>query len=496
MTTFLGIDAGNTGVKAVLFDEKGGELARAFRDTGTTIPAPGFVERDIHRLRNDLEGLIIEVLDKSGKSGKDIAGIGTSGHGNGLYLLDKAHEPVIAIQSLDSRAAQLAHVWHQDGTAQAAEAICFQKPWASQTPTLLAWISRQQPEILSNTAHVLMCKDVVTHALTGQIVSDVSDMGGAGLLALPANVYSGELLEHYGLARYSHVLPQLLWPTDIAGSVTESVAKRTGLLSGTPVIAGFFDVIASAIGAGVTQIGQASVILGTWSINQAIVPNPVPDIFMSCGILPGRFMAMENSATSATNLEWVSQHVMGGGKEAFTDADRLAMETPARADAPLYHPYLYGGTQDPTARAGLFGVAGWHSSGDVMRSIFEGVAFAHLEHLKRLKAKNVPTDHIVLSGGGSRSPVWPQMLADMLGQTVAVSTQPEAGALGAAMAASVGIGMYDTLDHASSAMAKPPKFVRPDLGRLSFYQKRFQLWSALAASLSPHWQALKELAGE
>ena len=182
MTTFLGIDAGNTGVKAVLFDEKGGELARAFRDTGTTIPAPGFVERDIHRLCNDLEGLIIEVLDKSGKSGKHIAGIGTSGHGNGLYLLDKTHEPVIAIQSLDSRAAALADVWHQDGTAQAAEAICFQKPWASQTPTLLAWMSRQQPEVLSKTAHVLMCKDVVTHALTGQIVSDVTDMGGAGLL--------------------------------------------------------------------------------------------------------------------------------------------------------------------------------------------------------------------------------------------------------------------------------------------------------------------------
>ncbi len=105
MSAFLGIDAGNTGVKAVLFDEDGRALASAHRDTGGQCPAPGMVERDIGRLRTDLDGLVREVLDKSGLKGSDIAGIGTSGHGNGLYLLDADGGPVAAIQSLDTRAA-------------------------------------------------------------------------------------------------------------------------------------------------------------------------------------------------------------------------------------------------------------------------------------------------------------------------------------------------------------------------------------------------------
>ena len=134
MSAFLGIDAGNTGVKAVLFDEGGRALASAHRDTGGQCPAPGMVERDIGRLRTDLDGLVREVLDKSGLKGSDIAGIGTSGHGNGLYLLDADGGPVAAIQSLDTRAAGVVEEWNGNGVADAAEAICLQRPWAAQTP--------------------------------------------------------------------------------------------------------------------------------------------------------------------------------------------------------------------------------------------------------------------------------------------------------------------------------------------------------------------------
>ena len=201
MSAFLGIDAGNTGVKAVLFDERGRALASAHRDTGGQCPAPGMVERDIGRLRTDLDGLVREVLEKSGLKGSDIAGIGTSGHGNGLYLLDADGGPVAAIQSLDTRAAGLVEEWSGNGVADAAEAICLQRPWAAQTPALLAWMARHRPETMARAAHILMCKDLVTHALTGEIASDVSDMGGAGLLRLPDNGYDDALLEPMGWRR-------------------------------------------------------------------------------------------------------------------------------------------------------------------------------------------------------------------------------------------------------------------------------------------------------
>ena len=497
MKTYLGIDAGNTGVKAVLFDATGRELARAHRDTGGTSPSPGRVERDLSRLYTDLDGLIRDVLAKSGLSGSAIAGIGTSGHGNGLYLLDSAGAPLAAIQSLDTRAADLVTEWEATGVADTVAAIAGQRPWPSQTPTLLAWMARHAPEVMARAGHVVMCKDVVTHALTGRIVSDVSDMGGAGLLRLPENAYDDGLLAAYGLQCFQHLLPPLLCPTDVAGSITPEVAARTGLVAGTPVVAGFFDVVASAIGAGVTARGQASVILGTWNVNQAIVAQPTPDVFMSCGFAPGQFMAMENSATSAANLEWIAHTLLAHDGRAtagpFALADALAGAAPLRADGPMYHPYLYGSGSDPAARGGFFGLAGWHDSGDLLRALFEGVGFAHLAHLNRLRAAGVSFEAITVSGGGARSPLWPQMLSDMLGLPLGVAAQPEAGALGAAMAAAVVAGQFTDLQAAAAAMFAPARKITPELRSTEIYRRRFALWQAIETSLSPHWATLKGL---
>lgn len=495
MSAFLGIDAGNTGVKAVLFDERGRALASAHRDTGGHCPAPGMVERDVGRLRADLDGLVRELLEKGSLEGRDIAGIGTSGHGNGLYLLDAEGEQVSAIQSLDTRAAGLVEEWNGTGIADAAEAICLQRPWAAQTPALLAWIARHGPDAMARAAHVLMCKDLVTHALTGEIASDVSDMGGAGLLRLPENAYDDALLDAYGLAGARALLPRLFWPVEIAGRVSEAAAARTGLADGTPVVAGFFDVLASAVGAGVTRPGQASLILGTWSVNQAVVETPVAGVFMSAALSPGRFMAMENSATSATNLEWLAHNQLAYDRRAeqgrFALADTLAAAAPPKPDGPLYHPYLYGGAGDPSARAGWFGLAGWHDGADMLRALFEGVAFAHLVHLTKLEASGVGASDITLSGGGAKSPVWPQMIADMLGRPVKVAAEKETGALGAAMAAAVGVGRYRDLDQAAEAMVAAPRVVGPNPAMKDFYARRFDLWRAVEKSLAPHWAALR-----
>jgi L-xylulokinase len=498
MSAWLGIDAGNTGVKALLFDDAGRELACAHRDTGGHSPEPGMVERDIGRLRTDLADLVRELLDKSGLHGRDIAGIGTSGHGNGLYLLDAEGGPLAAIQSLDSRTAGLVEEWTAAGVGEAAAAICLQRPWPSQTPALLAWMARHRPQVLERAAHVLMCKDLVVHALTGRVATDITDMGGAGLLRLPENRYDDGLLEIYGLGGVAAKLPPLHWPTDRVGTVTAEAAARTGLAEGTPVVAGFFDVVASAVGAGVTRPGQASIILGTWSINQVVVDTPLDGVFMATGIAPGRFLSMENSATSATNLEWLAHHLLAQdvrreGGSAFALADALAAAAPPKADGPMYHPYLYGAAGDPSARAGFFGLAGWHDGGDMVRAVFEGVAFAHLAHVEKLLAAGARLRGITISGGGARSPVWPQMIADVLRLPVRVAAQAETGALGAAMAAAVGAGRFASLDEAAAAMVAPSREIVPDPCLAGFYQRRFALWQAVGKSLAPHWAALRDL---
>jgi L-xylulokinase len=489
---FLGIDAGNTGVKAVLFDEAGRELARAHRETGSQFPAPGMVERDVERLRSDIVALIAETTTKSGQSADAIKAVGTSGHGNGLYLLDGQANPLIAIQSLDTRAAGMVEQWNADGTSSKAGAIAGQKPWPSQTPTLLAWMKQARPDLMDRAAHVLMCKDLVTHLLSGAFVSDVSDMGGAGLLDLSRGAYDPVLMDAYGLGDVMHLLPELHWPVDVVGNVGRSIADSTGLAVGTPVVAGFFDVIAAAVGSGVTKPGQASVIMGTWSINQAVVSQPVDGVFMACGFAPGRFMAMENSATSATNLEWVAGNFIDL-PDPFGTADRLAGGASPEIDAPMYLPFLYGSANNPMARASMVGAAGWHRREQLLHAVFEGVAFAHMAHIERLKSAGVGLGEITISGGGARSPVWPQMLADIIGETVLVSAQPEAGALGAAIAAAVGSGHFAGLDEAAAQMVAAPRRVMPDLKKMGIYRKRFDAWRRLAASLDTHWNSMERL---
>ena len=239
--------------------------------------------------------VIRDCLEKAGVDAAAVAAVGCAGHGNGLYLLDRAGAPLLAIQSLDMRAARLAEELRADGNGARLHAICLQEPWPSQTPTLLAWVRRHAPELYARCGTAFLCKDFVTFRLTGRRVSDISDMSGAGFVRLPDGAYDADLLEGYGLADAIDLLPELLGPTDIAGRVTAEAAAATGLAEGTPVVAGLFDVVASALGSGASAAGEASIIAGTWSINQVIAAEAIvdPSVFMVSAFAADRFMAIE-----------------------------------------------------------------------------------------------------------------------------------------------------------------------------------------------------------
>lgn len=263
----LGLDAGNTVIKAVLFDLAGRQVAMHAIDGRSQTPRPGHVERDLDELWSNAREAIRACISASGIDAKAIAAVGCAGHGNGLYLVDAAGRPLLGIQSLDTRAAQVAA--SLDARAgDMLHAICLQKPWPSQTPTLLAWVKANLPGLYADAKTVMFCKDFITFRLTGERVSDISDMSGAGFVRMPQATYDDELLALYGLEDARAKLPRLLDPVDVAGTVTAEVAEQTGLAAGTPVIAGYFDVVSSAMGAGVVRPGEASIIAGTWSINQ------------------------------------------------------------------------------------------------------------------------------------------------------------------------------------------------------------------------------------
>ena len=493
----LGIDIGNTVVKAVLFDLAGRQIARHGVDGTTLKPAPGMVERPVAELWANAKAAISGCLQRAGVSPDRIGAIGLAGHGNGLYLLDKAGEPLLGIQSLDSRAAETAA--NLDRTAGAElHAICLQRPWPSQTPVLLAWVKAQRPDVYARAGTLCFAKDIISWNLTGQRATEVSDMSGAGLLRLPEATYDEGLLSLYGLAEALPLLPPLLQPTDVVGHVTAEAAAATGLAAGTPVVAGYFDVAASAIGSGAIAAGDASVVLGSWSINQVFADAPVrdPNVFMVTAFGPGRFANMDNSATSAANLEWYVRALVerkGHAGDPFAMVNDFVGQAAIAGDDPMFHPFLYGGRHGPHQRGGFYGLAGWHNEGHLLRALYEGVAFEHRRHLAVLAAAGAQIGEVYLSGGGTRSPHWPQITADILGLPVRLGSAEETGALGGVIAAAVGTGLHASEEAAVAAMTRQRAVLHPDPARKALFDRRFAVWERLTAAMEPFWADLAAL---
>ncbi|WP_265909660.1 FGGY family carbohydrate kinase [Erwinia billingiae] len=265
MSQLLGIDAGNTMIKAVLFDLDGTVRAVASCAGETHQPQPGYAERPVNEVWQGVTAAIKACLAQMPDA--QVIAVGAAGHGNGLYALDQAQQPVIGIQSVDSRAAARVEELEHDGNAAAIYARSLQKVWASSTPVLLSWLKRNRPELYQRIRHVLCAKDVISHFLSGEVSADYSDASGAGLIDHRVRGYSADLLALYDLADALPLFPALHESCEVVGTVTPHAAQLTGLPAGIPVVAGIFDVVASAVGSGVVSPGEASIVAGTWSIN-------------------------------------------------------------------------------------------------------------------------------------------------------------------------------------------------------------------------------------
>jgi len=497
----LGLDAGNTIIKAVLFDLEGRQLAVSAVDGASQYPQPGYVERDMNELWGQAIEAIRGCITSAGVDSADIRAVGCSGHGNGLYLLDQDSEPLLGIQSLDSRAMGLVEKWGKDGTADKVYPLCLQKPWPSQTPTLLAWVKENQPDLYAEIGTVFLCKDFVTYKLTGKPGSEISDMSGCGFLKLPQCEYDVDLLEAFGIADCRNKLPPLAKPYDVVGTVSGQAASQLGLAEGTPVVAGLFDVVASALGSGVIDLGAASIVAGTWSINQVIVDKPLVDdsIFMTSCFRNNRYMEIEASATSAANLEWfVKEFIEPGldhdsGLSPFDICNDLVAGVELDAGLPIYHPFLYGSSTNGAARAGFYGIGGWHGRAHMLHALYEGVVFGHRKHVETLRAAGAGFDRAILSGGGSRSPVWPQMFADILDVPVSIAQCQETGALGAAIAAGIGAGVFDDYETGVAKMARIDRHYQPNADTQDIYSARYEIYTDLCDDISGSWEKLKNL---
>jgi L-xylulokinase len=501
----LGIDNGSTVSKAALFDLKGREVAVASCKADTEYPHPGWTERGMEMLWESTASAIREALAKSGINPKEIAGIGNTGHGNGVYLLDKQGRPLRnGIQSMDSRAADVVTEWNENNLHAKVFPFTIQSFWPAQPNAILAWLKKNEPQNYERLGSILMVKDYIKYRLTGEISGDFTDMSATSLLDVRKQCYSRELMDLYGLSEAYDALPPLKQSSEVVGRVTSAAAQETGLAVGTPVVGGLFDVDASAIGAGAINANQACLVMGSWSINEVITKDPIvdPSLFMTTLFAePGLFLTIEGSATSATNLEWFVNQCCGDeraeakrrGISVYEVCSEEVGSLPPGSTNIIFHPFLYGSNVQPTARAGFYGVAGWHTRAHLLRALYEGVVFGHLSHIEKLRTAGAQINTARLAGGGSRSEVWSQMFADTIQVPMEISDGNELGARGAALSAGIGAGLYRDYAEAVQEAVKVVRVHNPIPANTPHYLARYAEYERLTRVMKGPWESLNKL---
>ncbi len=502
-TFLLGIDNGGTVVKAALFSLDGREVAVAAGKSETLSPAPGWTEFDMDKLWSAVATAVRQVLATAAVAPRQIACIACTGHGNGIYLVDAAGQPVRpAILSADTRARSYVERWTAEGIGQAVRPKTMQSLWPGQPNALLAWLRDREPQAYAKTRWVLMCKDFIRLKLTGQAAAELTDMSGTSLMDVGTAQYDRDILRQFGIADAFDKLPPLRLSADLCGTVTPAAAAETGLAIGTPVAGGLFDIDACGLSSSLLSERDVGIVLGTWGINQYVSPTPAAgdDVFMTARYcVPGQYLMVEASPTSAGNLEWMIAQFLpdpaGGDSEpdgaVYDRVNQLVAGTQPEDTPVLFLPFLYGSHAHPDATGTLVGLSNHCNRGHVLRAVYEGVVFAHQDHLERLlKNRNRP-ERIRASGGATRSDVWMQIAADAWQTPVEIPDGAELGALGAAICAAVAVGIYPDYPSACANMVRIARRFEPDPRRADLYRAKYARYRQLLSALHPAWQKLK-----
>ena len=476
MKYYIGLDNGGTNTKAALFDSDGNQIAVESIATAAITPAPDFVERDMDQMWEDNCAVIKGLLDKCGIAAADIAGIGLCGHGKGLYLWGKDGHPARrGVISSDNRAWSYSVKWKKDGTEDKAFTMSAQHIMACQPICLLAWVKDNEPEVYKNIEWVFECKDYVRFRLTGEAHAEITDYSGTGLMNLHTVQFDKELLKLFGIEEVYDALPPICLSTDIAGHVTEEAAAATGLIAGTPVIAGMFDINACALAVNVTDENNICMIAGTWSINEyprktAVLDGSVQMNSIFC--LPGYYLIEESSPTSAGNNEWFIRQLLpelkaeakAKGESIYSIMNEWCEEFAPDDFVPVFLPFLTASNVNPLARAAFIGLDASHTRHHMLRSVYEGIVYSHRWHLDRLMATRTDKNVVIrLAGGAAKSEVWTQMFADVMGLPVETVDVGETGALGCAIAAAAAVGDYPDVTTAAEHMCRINPAVQPQL---------------------------------
>lgn len=492
MGYYIGLDAGQTVTKAVVFDESLAEVASARASSPNVSPEPRFVERSHEDLWAAASGALREALSKAQVSSLDVKGIGVAGHGDGLHLLDSRGDGVGAcIMAVDSRAGrEMDGILADPDRSKRILHTSGQVPFLGSPGVIMAWVANNRPDLLDQASVMVFCKDVIRNSLTGSSGTDFSD-ASASFLDVAKARWSTEVLEDYGLSDYEHLLPPLSPSSEIVGAVTSAAAEATGLAEGTAMVSGCHDVHAAALGMGSLREDTLTLITGSFSINAVTTMSDAVDPRWQsrASLTPGLRMAMSTSATASTSFEWALR-TLGAPDEAARDALLAeASQIGLSENLPLFLPYIYASPFGDAPSGTFLGLRSWHTQAHLVKSVLEGLLWMHLWHTDALSESFTWSGSIRLGGGVSRSPLFCQMVADATEAVVETVETEETGAFGAAALAALGTGRLSSIEEVAPLVRVKTSF-EPSRDGVEYWRERKALFYSSHDALWPIWRQM------
>ncbi len=521
MKLLLGIDYGTGGCKVTVIDEAGSFIGEASTEFETYHDHPGWSEQE----PSDWWNALAESLKKLAAKGVDLKSIvacALDGSTHNAVLLDAEFRPVRrTIMWTDQRATAECEAL-KAGWGEKIFSTCYQMPAPTWTLPQMMWLKANEPDSLERTSNVLFVKDYVRYLLTGEAATDRIEAQGTLFFDMAKGDWDRELVELAGLSLEK--LPRFIEPTDVAGHVTRLAAEFTGLPEGLPVVCGSSDSAVEDYGAGAVEPGDLILKLATAGNVNAMTAaaHPHPKTLTYSHIVPGMWYSVSATNAAALCMRWFRDTFYGewgtadakamavesGNGERIPRAKRVAegdalagvgtgnlyglidaeaAKSPIGANGVFFHPYLQGERcpyWDSNLRASFTGVSISSARGDFARALMEGVAFSLRDCYRTLEEMKLPVKRIFLIGGGARSPLWSEIVANVFNRPVSVP-QPGDASFGSCLLAGTGIGVFPDVKAAVAKCLHIDRTIEPDPAAAVKYDHLFTCYRRIHDALAP-----------
>ena len=489
----VGVDIGSGGCKVVIIDPSGQIKGEAYQEWTTHYPHPGWSEQDPAEWEKTLGITMRAAMIKGEIRPREVAAIALGSATHSIVFLD-GNDQVLRPAFLWTDKRTLPQVeWLRETHGDLIFREALHAPNVNWSLPYLLWVRENEPHVWARTERVAMPKDYIRFRLTGIWASDPIDAVGT-LMFNPANRSWSEKICN-ALDIPLDILPSLSPPEEIIGPLSKYAAQLLGLREGTPVITGTTDQACEALGSGAISPGQGIVKLATAGNVAVVTDAPHPDplkVYAYLHIVPGQWYTLTGTTSCAVCYRWLrdtffedfkSENV-GNRASAYERMDSMAGEVEEGCEGLYFHPNLHGSFTSPRMKGDFIGISFRHTRAHFARSVLEGIAFSLYEAYERLEALAVNADDLRIIGGGSKSPLWQQIICDVFGQAILVPTVSDSS-FGAAILAAIATGIFRDAEDAVNQCVHYKRSLEPDRRRNELYQQLYAGYRESQSSLEP-----------